>query len=127
MVRTADYATRRLLVEIGAVRAGFGDPTALKSTLDAALLLVPIDADHNLLSLRLNSVSWVPVFSSTRELAEFGARRGEGDRDWEYLTIRGSRLLTVLEEAYPPPGLAIDVAGDAPMLLPARWWETGRG
>jgi hypothetical protein len=127
-VRTADRATRRLLVEIGAVRTGCGDPVALRSAWDAALLLVPVDAERSLVSLRGEGVVWVPVFTSTRELAGFGVLRGEGDREWEYLTIRGSRLLTVLDQTCPAAGLAVDPAGDAPMVLPARWWEVaGRG
>ncbi|WP_067885251.1 SseB family protein [Nocardia vaccinii] len=116
--------TRRLLVEMSAVRSGFADKKALQSTFADALLVLPVAGEqHDLLTADHSGVSWVLAFTSVREFALYGRAQGADDRQWDYLTCRGSRLRDIVSGA--SRGIALDVAGQAPLLLPPGWDRDG--
>lgn len=65
-------------------------------------------------------IRWIYAFTTPTELADFLLARGEGEAEVGYLTVRGDRLLDVAVPALGVPGgVAVDVAGDRPVLFPA--------
>jgi hypothetical protein len=112
-----------LLAELhaGAVNgADSADRDRLIGGLRAALLLLPTDGAESVFTAQENGLHWVYAFTGTERLARFAAARGEGEREWPYLTVRGSRLAeVVLPELGPDVALAVNVAGPCPGLFPA--------
>lgn len=120
----SDSFTRRLLVEMSAVRAGFADKKALQTAFAEALLVLPVAGEqHDLLAADHSGISWVLAFTSMREFASYGRTQGAGDRQWDYLTCRGNRLRDIVSGT--SRGIALDVAGKAPLLLPPGWDREG--
>jgi hypothetical protein len=112
------------MVEISATRAGFGDKKALRAAFTETLLVLPVAGEqHDFLTADHSGLSWILAFTSLRELALYGRTRGDGDRQWDYLTCRGNRLRDMVSGA--SLGIALDVAGQAPMLLPPGWDRAG--
>jgi hypothetical protein len=93
-------------------RAGAGDLRELVSGVRQALLLVPLEGG-GLWTARLGGVRWICGFTGETALARFAARRGPGDRPWEYAALLGARILDeVIPAMGEPAGLAVDVASD---------------
>lgn len=95
------------------------------AALQTSILLAPVADDRHLLVGRLtgegHGITWVPTFSSEDQLRAYVLRRREADRPWRYRRIPGDLLLgAVLNQLPRPCGLAIDVAGQYPLLLPQR-------
>ena len=109
-----------LLFEINAVRSGFGEPTALMSALRDALLLVPTHGEFQLVTGAYAGERWICAFTSREELAKFAIARGEGDREWSYLTTLGGRLLDGVVSDQDHVGIVVDVAGERPLTFPAQ-------
>ncbi|GAB2722484.1 SseB family protein [Kitasatospora kifunensis] len=66
----------------------------------------------------VGGVRWLYVFTGEAGLARFASARGLV-APVEYLTVYGARLLDVAMPALGvPAGVALDVAGPAPFLLP---------
>ncbi len=107
---------------IARVRAGEGAGEAMVEAVRATALLVPRSPDGTLPAADVGGIRWLFAFTSPAELAAWTLARGgdvDGDAEQEYLTILGRRLLTVAPaSADVPVGVAVDVAGAAPMLLP---------
>jgi hypothetical protein len=83
--------------------------------------VVPTDGGESVLTAEQDGRKWLYAFTSTEELARFAAARGEADREWPYLTVRGERLAAVLApELGADAVLAVDVAGANPGLFPAE-------
>ena len=102
------------------VRAGGGAGAAMVDAFRATPVLVPRDRTGRLAAADAGGIRWVFAFSTPAELARWAlARGGDGDAEQPYVTILGRRLLTVAPAAADRPvGVALDVAGDRPMLLP---------
>lgn len=101
------------------------DIVEVLAALQTSVLLAPVADDRHLLVGRLTGegrgVTWVPAFSSEDQLRAYVLRRREADRPWQYRRIPGELLLgAVLDQLPRPCGLAIDVAGQYPLLLPQR-------
>jgi hypothetical protein len=110
------------LAEFHAQRLGIIE---LLAALQTSVLLAPVADDRHLLVGRLTGegrgVTWVPTFSSEDQLKAYVVRRREADQPWRYRRIPGELLLgAVLDQLPRPCGLAIDVAGQYPLLLPQR-------
>lgn len=99
--------------------AGSRSVADLLATIRRAVLLLPIsDADEVFVG-DARGLGWVYAFTSVQELARFARARDAGDQSWPYVSMRGAMVLDhVLPGAPRPCGVAIDVAGAHPMLLP---------
>jgi len=96
------------------VRAGRGDGEAMVEAFRTTVVLVPLEPGGGLSAADAGGIRWVFAFTSPAALAAWTlARGGDGASEQPYLTTLGRRLLTVA-----PVGVALDVAGDRPMLLP---------
>ncbi|WP_234323771.1 hypothetical protein [Streptomyces sp. NRRL F-2580] len=92
-----------------------------------AALLVPladVGADANAAGGVMSAVSggirWLYAFTDEEALFRFARARGEGDREWPYLTMLGARLVdAVVPMSDRPTGVAVNVADcDGSMLFP---------
>jgi hypothetical protein len=93
-------------------RAGVGELRELVPGVRQAVLLVPLEGG-GLWTARLGGIRWVCGFSGEAALARFAARRGPGDRAWEYAALLGARILDEIVPAMgEPAGLAVDVASE---------------
>lgn len=106
------------------------DITAVLATLETSTLLAPVPDGAHLLVGQSRGVTWIPAFTSEDQLRRYAMLRCEADRPWQYRRIPGDQLLgavldIVIDTVPGPCGLAIDVAGQHPLLLP-RPATTGR-
>lgn len=117
----SDIAARNapLRSEIELVRGGVGNADGLRRSLRDSVLYVLRYGEDQLIAADQGGIRWIYAFTSERELAMFATGRGGADAEVDYLTVRGDRLL---EDALPslgvPAGVAIDVAGENPVLVP---------
>jgi SseB protein N-terminal domain len=112
---------------LAGLHAGATDGEQLVAGVREALLVVPTDGDESVLTAEQDGARFLYAFTSTEQLARFAAARGEGDREWSYLTVRGSRLAEVLApELGTDAVLAVDVAGPCPGLFPASVLSQGK-
>ena len=102
------------------VRAGGGDGEAMVEAFRTTVVLAPLGPGGRLTAADAGGIRWVFAFTSPDELAAWTlARGGDGEAAQDYVTILGRRLLTVAPAgADRPVGVALDVAGERPMLLP---------
>jgi hypothetical protein len=119
-----------LAAEIHDLYDGRGDSERLLAAFRAAALYVPFAEDDAMCSGETDGICWLYAFTSTTELERFARARVEADTDpgWasgriRYWTVLGSRLLDVavpaaVTEARIPTGVAVDVGGVRPLLLP---------
>jgi hypothetical protein len=108
-----------LAAQIAAVHAGQGDPDRLIARFRDALLLVPLGPRTTILVSDQGGIRWLPAFTSESELARYSVVRDEGDQECRYITVRGARILDEFLAAIGGAcGVAIDIAGDRPMMLP---------
>jgi hypothetical protein len=94
------------------VRAGEGVGDAMVEAFRTTPVLIPREPDGRVPAAGAGGIRWVFAFTSPAELAAWTLAHG-GDAEQPYLTTLGRRLLTVGRV-----GVALDVAGDRPMLLP---------
>ncbi|WP_280426098.1 hypothetical protein [Nocardia carnea] len=111
--------------EITSFYAGFGQPMALRSALREAALLVPLTVDDRVFRVRSGGLGWLCAFTAVEEYARYMLARETmtaggivPDREYRYHTFRGSRLLEYAELQDEPTGIALDIAGRAPMAFP---------
>lgn len=108
-----------LRVEIARVRSGAGDGESLVAAFRDAVVLLPQTADGPVAAGDYGGLRWVYAFTTEAELASWVvARGGDATAEQPYVTVRGSRVLEALPLVGVPAGIAIDVAGAAPMFLP---------
>ncbi|MFF3214987.1 hypothetical protein ACFYYB_30645 [Streptomyces sp. NPDC002886] len=111
-----------LTAEIAAIRDGLGDPARLVGEFRRAALLVPLadGPDGGLMSAVSGGIRWIYAFTDEEALARFAEARGESDREWEFLSMLGARLVDeVVPSADGPAGVAVNVAdGDGSMFFP---------
>ncbi len=79
-----------------------------------SLVVVPV-SDGDVLSVAGGGVTWVCAFTDLAALARFAVLRGEGGREWSYVTISGAFLLSALPRR---TGVAVDLGSEQPELLP---------
>ncbi|WP_329441150.1 SseB family protein [Streptomyces canus] len=139
-VGTIERAT--LAAEIHDLYDGQGDGDRLLAAFRAAALYVPFAEDADdvveadgaqgdaMCSGEADGVRWLYAFTSTAELERFARARAEAGTDpgWargriRYWTVLGSRLLDIavpaaVAESRTPAGVAVDVGGIRPLLLP---------
>lgn len=102
------------------------DITEVLATLEMSILLAPVPDGSHLLIGQGRGITWVPTFACEEQLHRYAMLRCESDRRWQYRRIPGDQLLGAVLDGIPSPsGLAIDVAGQHPLLLPRRstWAE----
>ncbi|MFD9030175.1 SseB family protein [Streptomyces sp. NPDC059567] len=111
-----------LTEEIAAYRDGRGEPGRLVGEFRRAVLLAPLEAgvDGGLMSAVQGGVRWLYAFTDEAALARFAQARGAGDREWEYLSILGARLVdAIVPMVDGPAGVAVNVADeDGSMVFP---------
>ncbi|WP_327415104.1 SseB family protein [Streptomyces sp. NBC_01233] len=111
-----------LTEEISAYRDGRGEPGRLVGEFRRAVLLAPLTdgADGGLMSVVQGGVRWLYAFTDEAALARFAQARGAGDREWEYLSVLGARLVdAIVPMVDGPAGVAVNVADeDGSMLFP---------
>jgi hypothetical protein len=112
-------ASGELAEQVANFYAGaLGGPT-LVAAFREALLFVPLGDGTTLLTADDGALRWLYAFTSSAELARYAAARGEADREWRYITVRGARVLEEFLPGLPQPcGVALDVAGARPMTFP---------
>ncbi|MFF3911679.1 hypothetical protein ACFYZJ_38445 [Streptomyces sp. NPDC001848] len=95
------------------------DGAALVGEFRRALLLVPLIGEA-VWSADSGGVRWVYAFTGEESLGRFLAARGVGPgAEVRYMRVYGARLLDVAVPAIGvPAGIAVDVAGPWPGLLP---------
>lgn len=101
---------------VGRVRAGRGGADEMVATFRDTIVYVPTDRTGDPVAGTVGDIAWLYAFTSREELSRWAVARGEGGTEVRYLTTRGHRLLDA--PATRPTGVALDVAGTAPMLLP---------
>lgn len=82
-------------------------------------VLVPIDPYGSLWTAEQGGVRWICAFSDEEALARFARAQGDAEREWEYRTVLGARLLDVMvPRLRVPAGVALDAGGDDGILFP---------
>jgi hypothetical protein len=95
--------------------------TEVLAALESSTLLTPVPDGSHLLVGQSRGITWVPAFTSEHQLRRYAILRCEADRPWQYRRIPGEKFLGAVLDGVPDPcGLAIDVAGQHPLLLPRR-------
>jgi hypothetical protein len=105
---------------------GRPDPVSLRRAASEALWLVPLRGGREVYVAEHGGIRWILGFSGADELARFSRDHHELPAACEYATVRGARLLTAFPPALAadrsgsaaPVGVALDVAGERPMLFP---------
>jgi SseB protein N-terminal domain len=82
-------------------------------------VLVPVDGG-GVLAADFGGVCWLYAFSDEESLSRFATARGNAaGTEVSYMSMYGARLLDVAVPAVGvPAGVAVDVAGPSPLLLP---------
>lgn len=107
-----------MTARLAALHQGHVDGPALVGELREALVLLPTRGGEPV-AADSEGVRWLYAFTDEAALGRFASARG-AIGEVEYLTVRGSRLLDVAVPALgESAGVALDVAGPAPFLLPA--------
>ncbi|MCC2279164.1 SseB family protein [Streptomyces sp. ET3-23] len=112
-----------LTEQVAAVHAGQGHPAAMIGEFRRTAVLVPLDEAGGLWSVEFGGIRWICAFTDETALARFAAAHGATAAstpvDREYRSVLGARLLDVVVPAVGgPAGVALDVAGERPMLFP---------
>ena len=110
-----------MTAEIVAYYRGRGRGPELLSAFRRGVVVVAVagGAVEEVLTVAGDGVAWLCAFSDLEKLARFAALRGDGDREWSYVTVSGARLLYRWLPGLPGPvGVALDLGGDRPMLFP---------
>ncbi|GAB4584364.1 hypothetical protein [Nocardia sp. IFM 10818] len=109
-----------LRAEIESFYAGFGNPAALREAFREAVLLVPLAEGARITTSKYRGVDWICAFTSAGEYAGWLSRREELDAAgaYPYRTLKGWRLADFAAGCVNPTGVAVDIAGRAPMAFP---------
>ncbi|WP_324197864.1 hypothetical protein [Nocardia abscessus] len=115
--------------EIAAFYAGFGQPDVLHAAFLNAVLVVGVSDDGRLIVSEFGGVDWVCAFTSGEEFARYMAARGVAqDREYRYHTLSGRRIVEEFTvRCARPTGVAVDIAGAAPMAFPPVLPSAGGG
>ncbi|MFE9421966.1 SseB family protein [Kitasatospora sp. NPDC006697] len=111
----------RLSARLVALHDGTINTPEVVEQIRDSLVLLPTTGGEPL-AAELDGVEWVYAFSGETALGLFAKARGLGPAV-PYLAVTGEQLLGVADSA----GLALDVAGPAPLLLPPGWGGTCPG
>lgn len=104
---------------IAAVHSGTVDGPGLLAAFRDAIVLVPTDANHAVLTFAERGIQWIPAFTDTAALARFAVARGDGQREWSYLRAQGARVQDTMVPALgPAAGVAVDVGSERPVFFP---------
>ncbi|MFG2843147.1 hypothetical protein ACGF12_08210 [Kitasatospora sp. NPDC048296] len=108
-----------LMHQVRMVRLGLGDPAVMLAQFRLSPVLVPQWGDEAVWTADEGGLRWVFAFSSEEELAAFVRSKGLSLDGFPYMTVLGSRLLDVAVPGLGVPGgVALDVAGNEPMVFP---------
>ncbi|WP_433194534.1 hypothetical protein ACQP1G_38155 [Nocardia sp. CA-107356] len=90
-----------------------------------ALLVVPLIDEDRVFTSRVGGVDWICAFTSVESYARYMSARGvDSDQEYRYHTLRGGRLAEYAASRAEPTGVAVDMAGTAPMAFPPNASET---
>lgn len=123
--REIDRRNAPLRTEVQLLRGGVGNAAAFARSLSESVLYAVRWSEDELLTGDHEGVRWLYAFTSIGDLARFAVTRGaDADAEVDFLTVRGDRLAEVAlvelaARSGMPVGLALDVGGDAPMLVPS--------
>lgn len=126
-------------VENAALRAAIGryyeqrpDPELLRAEVRAATFVVPVRHGREVCTVDHGGVRWILAFTSREALARFAVTRAELQPPCWFVTVSGARLLDSFTSALitgigtagagggvGSVGVAVDVDGEQPVLLPA--------
>lgn len=128
-------------VENAALRAAIGryyeqrpDPEMLRAEIRAATFVVPARHGREVYTADHGGVRWILAFTSREAFARFAVTHAELQPPCWFVTVRGARLLDSFTSALTitggigtagagggvgPVGVAVDVGGEQPVLLPA--------
>ncbi len=110
-----------LTAEIAAYHRGRGRGPELLAAFRRGVVVVAMagGAVDEVLTVAGDGMAWLCAFTDLEKLARFAALRGDGDREWSYVTVTGARLLDRWLPGLPGPvGVALDPGGEHPMLFP---------
>lgn len=126
-------------VENAALRAAIGryyeqrpDPELLHAEVRAATFVVPVRQGREICTVDHGGVRWILAFTSREAFARFEVTRARIQPPCWFVTVRGARLLDSFTRAITTGigtagagggvgsvGVAVDVGGEQPVLLPA--------
>lgn len=118
--RSIDVRNAALRTEIRLARGALGNAEALKRAVhDSVLYVLPL-GEEGLMCSAMGGVEWVLAFSSVAEVARYALAKGaDPAEEVDYLSVTGEHLV---EQVLPgwgrPAGVAFDVAGAEPFLMP---------
>lgn len=128
---TGDAGRAELAAEIRDFYAERGDRDALLATFREAAVIVPMAGPRSLWNGSAQGTRWLYAFTSESELRRFvHAKAARDDADLaaqrgriSFVTVLGFRLLDdvlpdFVREVREPAGVAVDVCGAYPMMLP---------
>jgi hypothetical protein len=107
-----------LVSHIAAAYAQRGGQNELVGAFRRSLLVVAMAGRDAVATVSDRGLRWLCAFTSVNNMAQFAAARGDGERVWGYLTVRGARLLDRPASGADPMGVAVDLASARPMLFP---------
>ncbi|WP_438828446.1 hypothetical protein [Streptomyces hesseae] len=112
----------RLANEIAAMYDEAVHPASLVGEFRRTAVLVPLDRSGGLWSVEMHGIRWICGFTDMAALARFAVARGiaeDEEEEWEYRAVLGARLLDVVVPAIgAPAGVALDIAGERPVMFP---------
>lgn len=118
--RSIDVRNAALRTEIRLARGGLANAEALKRAVhDSVLYVLPLGED-GLMCSTLEGIEWVLAFTSVADVARYAVAKGAAaDEEVDYLGVSGARLVEqVLPGWGKPTGVALDIAGPEPFLMP---------
>ncbi|MFD5615133.1 SseB family protein [Kitasatospora sp. NPDC127060] len=105
--------------QVRMLRAGAGDAALMLAQFRLTAVLVPLWGERAVWTADEGGLRWVLTFSSETELAAFARSKGVPLAGLPFMAVLGSRLLDVaVPDLGVPGGVALDVAGAEPLLLP---------
>lgn len=118
--RSIDVRNAALRTEIRLARGALGNADALQRAVhDSVLYVLPL-GEESLMCSAMGGVDWVLAFTSVAEVARYALAKGaDPGEEVDYLSVTGEHLV---EQVLPgwgrPAGVAFDVAGAEPFLMP---------
>lgn len=118
--RAIDVRNAALRTEIRLARGGLANAEALQRAIrDSVLYVLPL-GEEAVMCADLNDITWVLAFTSVDEVALYAAAKGATAADEiDYLSVTGAHLVEQVLPAWGrATGIALDVAGSEPLMLP---------
>ncbi len=109
---------RSLVLEVEAFHRRQGFFADVLAAFRETVVLAPV-REERLVAAERDGVRWLLAFSDETALAAYLTERQERAEPVPYLRVTGARLLdAAVPRAGGPAGVALDIAGDRPVLFP---------